>query len=183
MKFLGAPGRRASRRPGAEPLRSQVGSAPAAWCGTARSAASSSARCSWRARPSRKRFCSWWLCLLDVTEQSFMMHHPVTEQPFCLCLAEAILSMSHLACMVSIHPLCPSHRRGWSGSSTRSIPRSRYRSPASSLPHFSPPAPSGLTLQILFFPGWIHCRIAEAEAAGRGVGAEAGGGAQGALRW
>jgi len=34
-----------------------------------------------------------------------------------------------------------------------------------------------------FFPGWIHCRIAEAEAAGRGVGAEAGGGAQGALRW
>ena len=97
------------------------------------------------------RFCSWWLCLLDVTEQSFMMHHPVTEQPFCLCLAEAILSMSHLACMVSIHPLCPSHRRGWSGSSTRSIPRSRYRSPASSLPHFSPPAPSGLTLQILFF--------------------------------
>ena len=54
--------------------------------------------------------------------------------------------------MVNIHPLCPSHRRGWSGSSTRSIPRSRYRSPASSLPHFSPPAPSGLTLQILFFP-------------------------------
>ena len=130
-----------------------------------------------------KRFCSWWLCLLDVTEQSFMMHHPVTEQPFCLCLAEAILSMSHSVCMVSIYPLCPSPRHGWSGSSTRSIPHSRYLLPASSLPHFSSPVHGGLTLKYIFFPGWISCRVPEAEAAGRGVGVEAGGGAQGALQW
>jgi len=38
-------------------------------------------------------------------------------------------------------------------------------------------------LKYICFPGWISCCIPEAEAAGRGVGAEAGGGAQGALRW
>ena len=42
------------------------------------------------------------------------------------------------------------------------------------------PASGGLTLQLLF-PGSMHRRDAEEEAAVRGAGAEAGGGAQGAL--
>jgi hypothetical protein len=77
---------------------------------------------------------------------------------------------------------------GADGAAPLQVPREVHCSqgtagtPACSSSRFYGQPAVALTLQLLFH-GSIHRRAAEAEAAGRGAGAEAGGGAQRALRW
>jgi len=77
---------------------------------------------------------------------------------------------------------------GADGAAPLQVPREVHCSqgtagtPACSSSRFYGQPAVALTQQLLFH-GSIHRRAAEAEAAGRGAGAEAGGGAQRALRW